>query len=74
MQSLSSPKLVLIGLSSRVSNAYVLTSGCNETGGKKSVRITRPGVYLKAALVQCTRAYVKHDKSPCLGQKSSAGT
>ena len=47
-----------------------LTPGCNETGGKKkSVRITRAGVYLKPALVQCAHAAVKSDKSPYYKKK-----
>lgn len=42
-----------------------LTPGSNESvGKKKSVRITRAGVYLKPALVQCAHAAVKSDKSP----------
>ena len=42
-----------------------LTPGNNESAGKKkSVRITRAGVYLKPALVQCAHAAVKSDKSP----------
>jgi len=42
-----------------------LAPGCNESAGKKkSVRITRAGVYLKPALVQCAHAAVKSDKSP----------
>lgn len=42
-----------------------LTPGCNESAGKKkSVRITRAGVYLKPALVQVAHAAVKSDKSP----------
>ena len=42
-----------------------LTPGNNESAGKKkSVRITRSGVYLKPALVQCAHAAVKSDKSP----------
>ena len=42
-----------------------LTLGSNESAGKKkSVRITRAGVYLKPALVQCAHAAVKSDKSP----------
>ena len=42
-----------------------LTPGSNESAGKKkSVRITRAGVYLKPALVQCAHAAVKSDKSP----------
>ncbi|MDQ7096544.1 IS110 family transposase [Desulfosporosinus sp. PR] len=43
-----------------------LTPGNNESAGKKkSVRITRAGVYLKPALVQVAHAAVKSDKSPC---------
>lgn len=42
-----------------------LTPGNNESAGKKkSVRITRAGVYLKPALVQVAHASVKSDKSP----------
>lgn len=42
-----------------------LTPGNNEYAGKKkSVRITRAGVYLKPALVQIAHAAVKSDKSP----------
>ena len=42
-----------------------LTPGNNESAGKKkSVRITRAGIYLKPALVQCAHAAVKSDKSP----------
>ena len=42
-----------------------LTPGSNESGGKKkSVRITRAGVYLKPALVQCAHAAVRSDRSP----------
>lgn len=41
-----------------------LTPGSNESAGKKkSVRITRAGVYLKPALVQCAHAAVKSDES-----------
>jgi transposase len=41
-----------------------LTPGNNESAGKKkSVRITRAGVYLKPALVQVAHAAVKSDKS-----------
>ena len=44
-----------------------LTPGSNESAGKKkSVRITRAGVYLKPALVQVAHAAVKSDKSPYL--------
>ena len=47
-----------------------LTPGSNESGGKKkSVRITRAGVYLKPALVQCAHAAVKSDKSPYYKKK-----
>ena len=38
-------------------------------GKKKSVRITRDGVYLKPALVQCAHAAVKSDKSPYYKKK-----
>ena len=42
-----------------------LTPGNNESPGKKkSVRITRAGVYLKPALVQVAHAAVKSNKSP----------
>lgn len=42
-----------------------LTPGSNESAGKKkSVRITRAGVYLKPALVQCAHAAVKSTASP----------
>ncbi len=42
-----------------------LTPGNNESAGKKkSVRITRAGVYLKPALVQVAHTAVKSDKSP----------
>ena len=47
-----------------------LVSGSNESGGKKkSVRITRAGVYLKPALVQCAHAAVKSEKSPYYKKK-----
>ena len=47
-----------------------LTPGSNESAGKKkSVRITRAGVCLKPALVQCTHAAVKSDKSPYYKKK-----
>ena len=47
-----------------------LTPGSNESvGKKKSVRITRAGVYLKPALVQCAHAAVKSDKSPYYKKK-----
>ena len=42
-----------------------LTPGNNESAGKKkSVRITRAGVYLKPTLVQAAHAAVKSNKSP----------
>lgn len=42
-----------------------LTPGNNESASKKkSVRITRAGVYLKPALVQVAHAAVKSEKSP----------
>lgn len=42
-----------------------LTPGNNESAGKKkSVRITRAGVYLKPALVQAAHSAVKSKKSP----------
>ena len=42
-----------------------LTPGNNEPAGKKkSVRITRAGVYLKPALVQVAHAAMKSNKSP----------
>ena len=47
-----------------------LTPGSNESAGKKkSVRITRAGIYLKPALVQCAHAAVKSDKSPYYKKK-----
>jgi transposase len=47
-----------------------LTPGSNESAGKKkSVRITRAGVYLKPALVQVAHAAVKSDKSPYYKKK-----
>ena len=47
-----------------------LTPGSNESAGKKkSVWITRAGVYLKPALVQCAYAAVKSDKSPYYKKK-----
>ena len=42
-----------------------LTPGNNESAGKKkSVRITRAGIYLKPALVQCAHAAVKSKDLP----------
>mgnify|MGYP000306769528 CR=1 FL=1 len=47
-----------------------LTPSNNESAGKKkSVRITRAGVYLKPALVQVAHAAVKSDKSLCYKKK-----
>ena len=47
-----------------------LTPGSNESADKKkSVRITRAGVYLKPALVQCAHAAVKSNKSPYYKKK-----
>ena len=47
-----------------------LTPGNNESAGKKkSVRITRAGVYLKPALVQCAHAAVKSKLSPYYNHK-----
>ena len=47
-----------------------LTPSNNESAGKKkSVRITRAGIYLKPALVQCAHAAVKSDKSPYYKKK-----
>ena len=47
-----------------------LTPGSNESAGKKkSVRLTRAGVYLKPALVQCAHAAVKSNKSPYYKKK-----
>lgn len=47
-----------------------LTPDNNESAGKKkSVRITRVGVYLKPALVQVTHATVKSDNLPYYKQK-----
>jgi hypothetical protein len=50
-----------------LSSCFVPTRGLtpdnNESAGKKkSVKITRAGVYLKPALVQCAHAAVKSDK------------
>lgn len=68
------PLQVLIWLCFWIPNAYAvgreLTPGNNESAGKKkSVRITRAGVYLKPALVQVAHAAVKSDKSPYYKQK-----
>ena len=47
-----------------------LVPGSNESGGKRrSVRITRAGVYLRPALVQCAHAAVKSEKSPYYKKK-----
>lgn len=53
------------GSSRRLCSWAGLTPGSNESAGKKkSVRITRAGVYLKPALVQCAHAAVKSTASP----------
>ena len=47
-----------------------LALGSNESAGKKkSVLITRAGVYLKPTLVQCSHAAVKSNKSPYYKKK-----
>ena len=47
-----------------------LVPGSNESAGKKkSVRVTRAGVYLKPALVQCAHAAVTSNKSPYYKKK-----
>jgi len=47
-----------------------LTLGNNESAGKKkSVRITRAGVYLKPALVQVVHAAVRSNVNPCYRNK-----
>ena len=52
------------GSSKRLCRWACLTPGNNESAGKKkSVRITRAGVYLKPALVQAAHAAVKSTKS-----------
>ncbi len=53
------------GSSKRLCRWAGLTPGRNESAGKKkSVRISRAGVYLKPALVQVAHAAVKDNKSP----------
>ena len=53
------------GSSKRLCSWAGLTPGNNESAGKKkSVRITRAGVYLKPALVQVAHAAVKDTKNP----------
>ena len=53
------------GSSKRLCRWAGLTPGNNESAGKKkSVRITRAGVYLKPMLVQIAHAAVKSDKTP----------
>ena len=65
------PHVVWSGNDDRFSNSKRLccwaglTPGNNESAGKKkSVRITRAGVYLKPTLVQVAHAAVKSNKSP----------
>ena len=62
VQSLSSPKSVLICFSSQVPNVYVAGLVLHQVA-------TRAGVYLKPALVQCAHAAVKSDKSPYYKKK-----
>ena len=53
------------GSSKRLCRWTGLTPGNNESAGKKkSVHISRAGVYLKPALVQVAHAAVKDKKSP----------
>ena len=55
----------LFGSSKRLCSWAGLTPGSNESAGKKkSVRISRAGVYLKPALVEIARCAVKSTKSP----------
>lgn len=61
---------------SQFQNHYHLTSwaglapGCNESAGKKkSVKISRAGVYLKPCLVQVTHASVKDKENNYYGKK-----
>ena len=57
--------MALFGSSKRLCCWGGLTPGNNESAGKKkSVRITRAGVYLKPALVQIAHAAVKDKKTP----------
>ena len=66
----STTYLKLISSSKRLCCWDGLTPGSNESAGKKkSVRITRAGVYLKPALVQYAHAAVKSDKSPYYKKK-----
>lgn len=55
----------LFGSSKRLCSWAGLTPGSNESAGKKkSVRISRAGVYLKPALVEIAHSAVKSNKSP----------
>ena len=55
----------LFGSSKRLCSWAGLTPGSNESAGKKkSVRISRAGVYLKPALVEIAYSAVKSTKSP----------
>lgn len=55
----------LFGSSKRLCSWAGLTPGSNESAGKKkSVRISRAGVYLKPALVEIAHCAVKSTKSP----------
>ncbi len=47
-----------------------LAPGCNESAGKKkSVKISRAGVYLKPTLVEVANAAVKDNKNPYYAKK-----
>ena len=55
----------LFGSSKRLCSWAGLTPGSNESAGKKkSVRISRAGVYLKPALVEIARCAVRSTESP----------
>ena len=55
----------LFGSSKRLCNWAGVSPGDNQSAGKKkSVRISRAGVYLKPALVQIAHAAVKSTKNP----------
>lgn len=62
--------MLQFGSSKRLCCWAGLAPGSNESAGKKkSVRITRAGVYLKPALVQVAHAAVKSGKSPYYRKK-----
>ena len=57
--------VLLFGSSKRLCSWAGLTPGNNESAGKKkSVRISRAGVYLKPALVEISHSAVKSTKNP----------